>query len=78
MCVCIKFQRPERIEIFEHPVLSLINNPNPLQNVGDWMAQRLIFQKLYGRSFIRGVKGRTDNFIDSKALWNLLPWTVHR
>lgn len=63
----------EDTEVFSHPVLTLINNPNPLQNTGDWMAQRLIFQKLYGRSFIRGVRGRTDRFTDSKALWNLLP-----
>lgn len=63
----------EDTEIFDHPVLTLLNNPNPLQSTGDWMAQRLIFQKLYGRSFVRGVRGRTDKFIDSKALWNLLP-----
>jgi HK97 family phage portal protein len=66
----------EDVEIFDHPVLSLLNNPNPLQTVGDWMAQRLIFQKLYGQSFIRGVRGRTNRFIDSKALWNLLPSSV--
>jgi hypothetical protein len=66
----------EDVEIFSHPVLTLLNNPNPLQNIGDWMAQRLIFQKLYGRSFIRGVQGRTTNFVDSKALWNLLPSDV--
>ena len=63
----------EDTEIFEHPILSLLNAPNPLQTGGDWLAQRLIFQKLYGRSFVRGVKGRTNNFRDSKALWNLLP-----
>lgn len=58
-------------EIFEHPVLTLLKNPNPMQPLGDWMAQRLVYQKLYGKSFISGVPGRTDKFIDSKALWNL-------
>lgn len=63
-------------ELFEHPVLSLVRNPNPLQTGGDWMAQRLIYQKLYGKSFIRGVQGRTLYFKDSKALWNLPPDSV--
>lgn len=66
----------EDVEIFSHPVLDLMNNPNPLQSLGDWYAQRLVQQTVYGKSFIRGVKGRTNDFINSKALWNLPPVDV--
>lgn len=63
----------EDSEIFDHDLLTLMRNPNPLQDFGTWLAQRMIYQDLYSRTYIRSVEGRKMGFGTPKALWNLRP-----
>lgn len=68
-----KNSKTEDEELFEHPILTLINNPNPYQNGQNLMAETMIFENIYGESFVRGVKGLRLGFGNSVALWNLCP-----
>jgi hypothetical protein len=63
----------EDAEVFEHDLLTLLRNPNPFQDFGTWLAQRMIYQDLYSRTYIRAVEGRNIGFGSPKALWNLRP-----
>lgn len=60
-------------EVFEHDLLTLMRNPNPFQDFGTWLAQRMIYQDLYSRTYIRSVEGRKMGFGSPMALWNLRP-----
>lgn len=59
-------------EIFEHPILELLKNPNPLQDGGSLVAQRMAYQDIWGKTYLRSVNIRQDGFTEkTKALWNL-------
>lgn len=60
-------------EIFETPILKLLNKPNPLQSCSNLLAQTMVYETLYANSFIRGVKGLGKGFDRSIALWSLNP-----
>ena len=68
-----KVEKGEDKEIFNSPILALINKPNPLQSGQTLFAQTALYENLYGNSYIRGVKGLYNGFENSKALWSLPP-----
>ena len=68
-----KNAKNEDEEIYSHPTLNLINNPNPLQTGQSLLGQNMLFENIYGTSFLRGVKGMGNVFKFSKAIWALAP-----
>lgn len=65
------------IEIKNSPILDLLNNINPFQNSQNLLAQTLVYEMLYGVSFLRGIKGIRTGFEYSKAIWSLPPQFVN-
>ena len=63
-------------EIKNHKALNLLNFPNPLQSGQSLIAQTLIYETLYSNSYIRAVKGLSNEFVNAKALWSLPPEAV--
>ena len=68
-----KNAKNEDEEIYSHPTLNLINNPNPLQTGQSLLGQNMLFENIYGTSFLRGVKGMGNGFKFSKSIWALAP-----
>jgi len=60
-------------EITSSPILNFLKKPNPFQTIQDLYAQSLLYEILYSKSFIRGVRGLYNGFEKSKALWSLPP-----
>lgn len=71
-----KQESSEDVEVLKHPVLDLIKNPNPFQVGQNLLALICLHEHLYGRSFLRGVKGLATGIENSKALWCLPPSMV--
>lgn len=57
--------------VLDHPVLQLLNYPNPLQSFEDFLAQYSIYRSVYSNAFIYKLKGFSGAF--PTALWLLPP-----
>lgn len=53
----------------QHPVLTLLKNPNPLQTQEQFLAQYSIYKDIYANAFIYKLKAFKDSL--PKVLWNL-------
>lgn len=62
--------------VLSSPYLDLLSNPNPLQSFQSLMAQTMIYESLYSKSFLRGVKGMSSGYKNSRAIWSLPPSEV--
>ena len=62
--------------VLNSPYLDRLKNPNPLQSFQALIAQTMIYESLYSRSFLRGVKGLAKGYKNSRAIWSLPPSEV--
>lgn len=61
-------------EIENHPVLDLINKPNPLRTYEEFLFEYFVFKSVFGNAFIYQIKGLPSAV--PSLLWNLLPSDV--
>ncbi|MBU3681626.1 MAG: phage portal protein [Flavobacterium sp.] len=72
MEICMKDADGNKVE--DHPLLTLLNQPNPLQNREQWLTQLSIQQDIWTCAFVYMLYGyRFDATSVPKALWNLPP-----
>jgi HK97 family phage portal protein len=72
MEICMKDADGNDVE--DHPLLTLLNQPNPLQNREQWLTQLSIQQDIWTCAFIYMLYGyRFDATTMPKVLWNLPP-----
>jgi len=57
-----------------HPILDLLNNPNPLQDIAGLIQQWSIYRDIYANTFMRKVKATSAAY--PKVLWNLPPGEI--
>lgn len=63
--------KDEEKEIDKHPVLDLLNNPDPLHSTKDWLMLYSIYKDIYNQVFIYKLKGTKKGM--PKCLWQLPP-----
>ncbi|CAB4147628.1 portal_HK97, phage portal protein, HK97 family [uncultured Caudovirales phage] len=61
--------KDESITYPDDPILTLLNNPNPIQNSQKWLYQYYFYRALYSNNFIYKLQGTTTSPI--KCLWHL-------
>ena len=66
----------EHIEIFDHPLLELLENPNPSQSKSEFLESACGYKKITGEAFIHGVSPEMGvNSGKPKELW-ILPTPI--
>jgi HK97 family phage portal protein len=60
-------------QVFEHPLIKLLNHPNPVMKTGDqlWGMTAILDQWLFGNAYI--LKARDENLGTVAELWRLRP-----
>jgi phage portal protein BeeE len=55
----------EKLELEDHPLVELLNKPNPTQNWDEFVYGYLVYKKFVGRCFIKG--SRVENSVRTKG-----------
>lgn len=67
------FNKQTNEEIKNHPIINLLNNPNPTQNRIEFFEALYSYKLISGNSFVKAVFLRSENFQNPKELFILRP-----